>query len=116
MIDYLEQLFLVEAENMQGGEEIPALPRMKVEQELVDFRAPVIPEGEVVEEVSTKAGGDVEIFLPRSSRVLSEPLQEAERTSAVPVFRRREEAAGVQELEHRLRRDSRRYDSGFYRY
>ena len=116
MIDYLEQLFLPEAKNMKDGEDLPALPGIKVEQEQVEFRVPAIPEGESVEEVSTKAGGDVEIFLPPGSRVLPESPQEAERNSTASAPRRQEETAGAQELERRLRRDSRRYDSGFYRY
>ena len=116
MTDYLELLFLPEAENMRGGEDIPALSGVKTERDPVDFRIPVIPEEERVEETSTKVGGDVEIFLPGRSRVPSEPLQETERPTAVTVPRRQGEAGVAQELERRLRRDSRRYDSGFYWY
>ena len=116
MIDYLEQLFRIEEEKEQGGEEISALPGVKPDSEPVEFRVPAIPEGEEVVRVSTKPAWDVENFTAGRQLPGTEPVQEGEAPSTAPVAPRRERSEEGRELERRLRRASRRYDSGFYRY
>lgn len=116
MIDYLEMLFLPEEAKQMGGEEIPALPGQKVEHEPVDFRTVSLPDGEEPKEASTKAAGDVEVLDPGRVRLGSEPVAEPGEGFSLSVSRMREQANGEEKLERRLRRDSRRYDSGFYRY
>lgn len=116
MIDYLELLFLPKEAKQTGGEEIPARSGQKVEHEPVEFRTVSLPEGEEPKEASTKAAGDVEVLDPGRVRLGSEPVAETGEGFSLSVSRMREQPNGVEELERRLRRDSRRYDSGFYRY
>ena len=116
MIDYLELLFLPKEAKQTGGEEIPARSGQKVEHEPVEFRTVSLPEGEEPGEMSTKTVGDVEGFDLGRVRLGSEPVAETGEGFSLSVSRMREQPNGAEELERRLRRDSRRYDSGFYRY
>ena len=116
MIDYLEMLFLPEEAKQMGGEEIPALPGQKVEHEPVEFRTVSLPDGEEPKEASTKAAGAVEVLDPGRVRLGSESVAETGEGFSLSVSRMREQPNGAEKLERRLRRDSRRYDSGFYRY
>ena len=116
MIDYLELLFLPKEAKQTGGEEIPARSGQKVEHEPVEFRTVSLPEGEEPKEASTKAAGAVEVLDPGRVRLGSEPVAETGEGFSMSVSRMREQPNGAEELERRLRRDSRRYDSGFYRY
>ena len=116
MIDYLELLFLPKEAKQTGGEEIPARSGQKVEHEPVEFRTVSLPEGEEPKEASAKAAGDVEVLDPGRVRLGSEPVAETGEGFSMSVSRMREQPNGAEELERRLRRDSRRYDSGFYRY
>ena len=116
MIDYLELLFLSEEEKQPGGEEIPAPPGRKVESEPVEFRTAPMTEGEEAREISTKPLVDVEAFEPNRAGLPPEPVTETGVGFVLPAANRQGRSDGAEELERRLRRDSRRYDSGFYRY
>ena len=116
MIDYLELLFVPDVKKEQGGEEFPALSGLKVESEPVEVGRAVIPGAEEGEKISTKPAGDVEVFRRELLRLGEETPRDSERTSGFAALRPRNGERAAEELERRLRRDSRRYDSGFYRY
>ena len=116
MTDYLERLFLPEGEKMAAGEEISLPAAVRVDAEAAEFRTLVIPEGEQAEEMSTNPSRDVDVFSGRTVRpgeeVPGEPVLRGEVSHRPSRIGERVE----EDLERRLRRDSRRYDSGFYRY
>lgn len=127
MIDYLERIFAPAS----GAEEETEAPLKKgdvMESETVEFRVPNIPAEDERETVSTKERADVEVtgrvrpFLPgENPENMKIPMPEehsgvfeGERVWTAPKTAPTVEAG--EELERRLRRESRRYDSGFYRY
>lgn len=140
MIDYLEQLFRLErtVQETVGDEDLLRLSRERREdtvssalpgRELREADVPTLPDNGEAEAVSQPAPEAQELALPetiaarteefwqeeavrRVNHVLS--VEEAARDSMTihrPVPRREGEG-----LERRLRRDSRRYDSGFFWY
>ena len=115
MIDYLELLFLPEAEKREGGEEIPTLPVQKIDSETVAFQSSGMQSELREEEISTKPAEDVEVFFKKPVRIGEEAPVEDERTTGF-VFSRSWARERPEELERRLKRVGRRYDSGFYRY
>ena len=116
MTDYLEMLFLPRAELEQGGEEIPALRGLREEHEPEQMRKAVLTQEQSGAEASTKPVRDVEVFFRPVTRPGEEtPIEEGERPGFSRMLRPRVEDSS-EELERKLRRDSRRYDSGFYRY
>lgn len=116
MTDYLERLFLTEEKNV-GGEEVVAVPAASgAEGETAQLRRPDIPAAEPVEEMSTNPSWDVEIPARPGVRLGEEPPFEREEDLQFIPHRPMDVERAGEELERRLRRDSRRYDSGFYRY
>lgn len=103
MTDYLEQFFVVREEN-------------EPEQNALRARADSAAEASAEEKKSNKSAENVETdgvnLVRRVQQELSLPEAEQYR---FPIRRAVGEKAG-EDLEHRLRRDSRRYDSGFYWY
>ena len=116
MTDYLERIFLVEEKNAGGGGEADRTTVAVVEGEAAQFRRPEIPAAEVVEEMSTNPGRDVEFPAPPVVRPGEEPPFEGEKNPGFIPRRPMDVERAGEELERRLRRDSRRFDSGFYRY
>ena len=116
MTDYLEMLFLPRGDLEQGGEEIPALRGLREEHEPEQMRKAVLTQDESERETSPKPLRDVEVFFESVTRPGEEPsLEEGERPRFSRMLRPTVEGS-AEELERKLRRDSRRYDSGFYRY
>lgn len=140
MIDYLERLFTLEE---HGGEEKPEIDfrfsSLEAEQiEEMDYprfapesRENTSVSGRTQEEFQQEAVRRVERALSdapalprRLESVLPQELRKVSLAAQEPDFSRREggKAAGVPDpdagevLERRLRRDSRRYDSGFFWY
>ena len=104
MIDYLEQLFAVatpETERLEQPDEGKFLP---------EWAELAVPEGrKLPDEASPMVGQEIR---PRSGEG---PDVEWSTDLRAEILRPREEARG-ENLERRLRRDSRRYDSGFFWY
>ena len=116
MTDYLERLFLTEEKNV-SGEEVVAVPAASgAEGETAQLRRPDIPASEPVEEMSTNPDRDVEVPARAGMRLGEEPPFEGEEKPGFTSRRPMDVERAGEELERRLRRDSRRYDSGFYRY
>ena len=127
MIDYLERLFIREEHLREGEEDISSPSPLRMEEEAEELPVSRIREEQWQQE-----------SVPRHERTLSMPEEgtrrlPAERPESLPhpVLSREEpgfqpysfpepypfrERDGTQELERRLRRDSRRYDSGFFLY
>ena len=116
MTDYLERIFLVEEKNVGGGGEDGRTTVAVVEGEAAQFRRPEIPAAEPVEEMSTNSGRDVEVPARPLVHPGEEPPFEGEKDPGFIPRRPVDVERAGEELERRLRRDSRRYDSGFYRY
>ena len=116
MTDYLERIFLAEEKNVGGGGEAERPAAAGVETETEEFRRPELPAAEPVEEMSTNPSRDVEIPARPGVRLGEEPPFEGEKDPGFIPRRPMDVERAGEELERRLRRDSRRYDSGFYRY
>ena len=116
MTDDLEMLFAPRGEFEQGGEGLPALRALREEHEPEQLPKAVIAREETAAETSPKPERDVEVFFRPLSRPGEEPPFEAEKQPEAFRMLRPDEQRGAEELERKLRRDSRRYDSGFYRY
>lgn len=116
MTDYLEMLFAPRGEFEQGGEEIPALRALREEHEPEQLHKAAIVREESTEEASPKPAGDVEVFFKPLGRPGEEPPIAEEKQPGFPRMGPPDGQRGAVELERKLRRDSRRYDSGFYRY
>ena len=127
MIDYLERLFIREEHLREGEEDISSPSPLRMAEEAEELPVARIREEQWQQE-----------SVPRHERTLSMPEEGTRRLQAElpeslprPVLSREEpgfqpysfpepylfrETDGAQELERRLRRDSRRYDSGFFLY
>ena len=116
MTDYLEMLFAPRGEFEQGGEDIPALGALREEHEPEQLHRAVMTREENAAKTPPKPAGDVEVFFRPLSRPGEEPPLEEDKQSGFPRLRPPDGYSGAEELERKLRRDSRRYDSGFYRY
>ena len=129
MIDYLEQLFAPEQTEKSEEAQIQTTLRTRLAQEEPEMMAlPRTKAEEYWQEEAVRrlehAVSDAPAFhrgmesiapveMQRISAAREEP-ETAERYST--EIRRREEERPDEVLERRLRRDSRRYDSGFYWY
>ena len=116
MTDYLEMLFVPRGEFEQGGEGLPALRALREEHEPEQLPKAVIAREETAAETSPKPERDVEVFFRPLSRPGEEVPLEGEKEPGFSRMRPPDGQRGAEELERKLRRDSRRYDSGFYRY
>ncbi len=113
MIDYLEQFFLEQEKPLEQLS--VSLPGSGAEMEPV-----MVPAGLQMEPagsaVSTNQPQSVDVFRNTTVRnvedTLTNPVQQA---APLPISRPAVEREG-EGLERRLRRESRRYDSGFYWY
>ena len=131
MIDYLEALF-VTADNGRpaGEEELPRVPvpAMGKEQEVPETGAAAM-RGEEFWQVEAvrrleSALSEMPALRHRPDGEIPEEMGRPNREEMLPEGGHRESFAslrtgtveGVETLEHRLRRDSRRYDSGFFWY
>lgn len=104
MIDYLEQLFAVatpETERLEQADEGKFLP---------EWAELAVPEGRKLPDEVFPMVGQENRFHSRE-----DPNVEWTTDLRAEILRPREEARG-ENLERRLRRDSRRYDSGFFWY
>ena len=123
MIDYLERLFVREGEEdssspsslqMEEGAQVQSVSRFREEEQWQQ-------EAQRRLERALSMPGAGAVRLPEER---PEPLPQPLLSREEPVFDnfrmqesiRVRETDGVQELERRLRRDSRRYDSGFFQY
>ena len=114
MIDYLEQFFLEEEPRREEGT-LTASGAAFSEGTAgnVALSVPAEPESP---EVSTNPSRTVEVFQNTTVQNFEYTLANpARRAAGFPISRPAVERAG-EGLERRLRRDSRRYDSGFYWY
>lgn len=116
MTDYLEMLFAPREEFGQGGEDIPALRALREEHEPKQLPKAVMAREEPEAEPSPNLTRDVEVFFKPLLRPGEETPLEGEKESVFFRMRPPDGQRGAEELERKLRRDSRRYDSGFYRY
>lgn len=116
MIDYLERLFTLPAQSEAQGEQQPEIPGAKAEGEQVEILSPTLPAGEEPEFRSTKTVRDVEVPSGTAVRAVEEFLADFEGGQQRLTVRRPGQTREGEGLERRLRRDSRRYDSGFYWY
>ena len=122
MIDYLERLFV------RREEDASPASHAQIGEEMQPLSAVRIPDGEVWQQdavrrlertLAVPASGEF-----RLSAEQPEPLQHPALAREEPAFQSyafpetylSREMDGTQELERRLRRDSRRYDSGFFLY
>ena len=112
MIDYLESLFVQnrEEEPEAGEGEARASP---LSQE-PEWRKVAHPEEETVKEMRLPDVGEQEVDFRRLTRPGEERPVEGARDGV--ELRRAEPARESERMERRLRRESRRYDCGFYRY
>ena len=126
MIDYLERLFAVEEDGREERPEVEFRFFPPEEEPAEQMKVPSLPAEQ--EEISLVPGKEAE--KSGQSPVPSLRLSPLDPEELARVSMEREEAAagewnrvhpprgevqgGAQELERRLRRDSRRYDSGFF--
>ena len=121
MIDYLERLFLQEEHQWEGEEDGSSPSPLRMEDE------PQRPEELGRQEVLWQLEQALSVPEAGKGRLASEQVQPMPRPGLsretpalenypVPEIYRSREQDGSQELEHRLRRNSRRYDSGFFLY
>ena len=128
MIDYLERLFVREEHQREGEEDIASPSFLQMEEDVE-----ALPVSRIRDEAQWQSEA-----VRRLEQALSVPESGNRRLPAEqpeslprPVLTREEaafepysfperhfsrETDGAQELERRLRRDSRRYDSGFFLY
>ena len=132
MIDYLEALFTPETRAETAGEEpLPRAPAARADKDLEQPETGTMTPGRGEEFWQEEAVRRLESAMSeqpaaqrRLSSVAPEEMALAGRSEELPEEAVRESArfyrsrtVGVAEsLEHRLRRDSRRYDSGFFWY
>lgn len=127
MIDYLERLFVREETRWEGEEtqfspspvqteetvEPLAVSRFRDEEDWRQEAARRLESALTVEDVSRRLTSEQAQPLPRPHLTGEEPRAES---YSLPEPYRSREMEGAQGLEHRLRRNSRRYDSGFFLY
>lgn len=128
MIDYLERLFVREEHQREGEEDIASPSFLQMEEDVE-----ALPVSRIRDEAQWQSEA-----VRRLERALSVPesgnrnlLAEQPEALPLPVLSREEPALqrysfpesyafreedGAQEMERRLRRNSRRYDSGFFLY
>ena len=115
MIDYLEQFFLETAQPQREEGTLTAFQAAFSEENAgnVTLSVPTEPERS---EVSTDPSRTVEVYQSTTVQNFEyTPPDPARQADIIPISRPAVERA-EEGLERRLRRDSRRYDSGFYWY
>ena len=127
MIDYLERLFVREEHRWEGEEDISFPSPLRMEEEAEELPVSRIREEQWQQEAARRPERTLNVPEEGTRRLPSElpeslphPVLSREEPGFQPysfpepyLFR---ETDGAQELERRLRRDSRRYDSGFFLY
>lgn len=114
MIDYLEQFFLEEEPRREEG--TLTASGAAFFEETVGIAPRGVPAEPELPEVSTNLSQAVEVFQNTIVQNFEyTPADQARQAEIIPISRPAVEWAG-EGLERRLRRDSRRYDSGFYWY
>lgn len=126
MIDYLERLFAVEEDGREEKPEVQFRFFPPEEESAEQMKVPALPaEQEKMSSVLRKKTEERGQSPARSRRLSPLDPEELARVSMEREeaadgawdrvnIRRSEPQGGAQELERRLRRDSRRYDSGFF--